>query len=100
VRLGLQLNNQAIFHCSIEGTSGTVAATVELYGSMDDTIQSSIANAAKSLLATFSLSGTGAGAGISAASDVWPVAVPYKYFWGKVTAISGTGAQVSLWAGV
>jgi hypothetical protein len=100
----LRFNNggQAIVQAILEGTSGTVTATVQLYGSNDPICQSNQTNAAAQLIATFSLSGTGAGldgAGARADSAVASVYAPYRWFWGKVTAISGTGASVYLQAG-
>lgn len=90
---------QAIFQAILEGTSGAVSATVALYGSNDSLCLESQTNAAKETLVTFSLSGTGNGvdgAGARSDSAVASVQAPYKYFWAEVTAISGTGAQVTL----
>jgi len=89
-----------VFEASLSGISGIVSATIELYGSNDPIAQTNQANSAKELLATFSLAGTGLGAGISVNSSFWGVNLPFRTFWGKVTAISGNGASVSLWAAV
>ena len=98
--IGMRIFSQAIFQASIEGTSGTCTATVLLYGSNDPTADTSQVNSANCLLTTFSLSGTGLGAGISCNNSVYAVLAPYRKFWAQVTAIGGTGTAVSVWAAV
>ena len=98
---GIQfLINNIVFEASLSGTSGACSATVQLFGSNDPLANTNQANSAKELLATFTLSGTGSGAGISINSSYWGMNLPFLNFWGNVTAISGTGAAVSLWASV
>ena len=82
------------FQIWITGTSGTVSATVKIWGSNDPTCLTSQSNAAKSLLATSSgLSGTGTGEGIATATDKFVCTEPYLYYWAEVSAISGTGTK-------
>ncbi len=94
------LSQPIAVQASIEGTSGTVTASVTLYGSNDEDNVGAPDNAAAVGLKTFSLSGTGVGAGLSAASDVYALDTQYRFVWAKLTAISGTGATVSVWLGV
>lgn len=73
-----------VVSAKVEG-SGSVSAMVEIYGRAGD--------GGSNLLATFSLSGTGSdndGAGIE---------VPWPEMWAVVTAISGTGAAVTVTTG-
>jgi len=86
-----------VFRAILKGTAAqAVSATVLLYGSNDPLACGDDAtNCAKELLATYSLSGTAAAGGL-ADSGVWLVTAPYSRFWGKVTAITGTGAAVYL----
>jgi hypothetical protein len=93
---------QAMVQAILEGTSGAASATVLLYGSNDKVCLTSQANAAKETLATFTLSGTGAGldgTGARADKAFTSIQSPWRYFWAEVTAISGTGARVTLTAG-
>jgi head-tail adaptor len=99
VSMPLGANGMAIIQAILEGASGPVSATVLLYGTNDEACLTSQANAAKQLLKTFMLSGTGAGldgAGPRAANDIVSVTAPYRYFWGEVTAIAGASAKVTL----
>lgn len=93
--------NGMVVQAIIRGTSGAVTATAHLYGSNDPAACASddalvLSNAAKETLATFSLSGTGTGALIAANSAVATITAPYRRFWCDVTAISGTGAAVTI----
>jgi hypothetical protein len=79
----------------VKGTAGTVTATVNLYASNDDSCRSSpLAQSASAavLLATWSLSGTLQAVDTSGVV----VATSYLYWWGTVSAISGTNAAVFL----
>lgn len=97
---GIRFGNQVIFQAKLAGESGAVSCTIKLWASLDAGADSSLASAAKELLATFVLSGTGGGVDVAADSGAWPVEAPYRKFWGEITAISGAGAAVSLFAGV
>lgn len=94
----VKISNQSIFQIKLEGTSGALTATVELYGSNDPVAETDKDKAAKTTLKTFSLTGTGTGADATADVEDHLVNAQYSYFWAKVTGITGTGAAVSLWA--
>lgn len=76
------------FHAIANGTSGAFSATVKVQVSNDGT------NWEDAI--TFSLSGTAPTA--DSAGD--NINAPWKYVRGNVTAISGTGANVTLYMGV
>lgn len=65
--------------------SGAVSATVEIYGKAGD--------GGSNLLATFSLSGT------TSDNDGVGIEVPWPEMWAVVTAISGTGAALTVTTG-
>ena len=98
--VGIVVHNQISFHVSLYGEADSISATVLLYASNDPMAECDIDGCAKLLLATFSLSGTALGVGKSITSEVWPVSLPYRKYWAKITALSGTGAAVSLWASI
>ena len=85
------------FQAILKGTSGqAVSATVLLYGSSDPIACGGDATtSAAELLATYSLAGTATSTGL-ADHGVWAVTMPYSRFWGKISAIAGTGAAVTL----
>jgi len=77
----------ATFQCIANGTSGAFSATVNVEVSNDNTNWETAI--------TFSMSGTATTA--DTAGD--NIAAPWKYIRGNVTAISGTGANVTLTMG-
>lgn len=86
------------FQVKLGGTSGAVSATVELYATNDPYCLISQDNCAKYLLNTYSLLGTaGASTEIAADSNYISTNVPWRFFWFKCTAITGTGAKISAW---
>lgn len=98
--VGSGVVQQALFppitlQCWIEGTSGAVTATANFWGSLDDTCLTSQANSAKTLIFSKSLSGTGAGAGISVDSESFVCYSRYPYYWAEVESVSGTGTKVT-----
>lgn len=78
---------EAVFQCIANGTSGAFSATVNVEVSNDNTNWETAI--------TFSMSGTATTA--DTAGD--NIAAPWKYIRGNVTAISGTGANVTLTTG-
>ena len=95
----LNFSNYAI-EVSIKGTSGTVTASVDVYGSSDQNGITGLSpsGAAKTYLGTVTLSGTGVGVlSSSAVADSGGFGVAPRYPWliANVTAISGTGAAVT-----
>ena len=91
------LTSPITFQAWITGTSGTITATVVIYGSNDATVETSPIIAAKTLLFTSStLSGTGVGVGTAVATETFVVNTQYRYYIANTTAISGTDATVSL----
>lgn len=70
-----------VFQCTVAGT-GSVTASVNIEASINGTDWKSIK--------TFTLSGT------TRASDVFSSTDPYPFLRGNVTAITGTGATVTL----
>ena len=85
----IQLNGKdATFQAIANGTSGAYSATVLVQVSNDGTNWETAI--------TFSLSGTATTA--DSAGDT--MSAPWKHVRGNVTAISGTGANVTLYIGV
>lgn len=81
----------------IEGASGSVSASVRIWGSNDAACLITKTGCARNLLAaTTTLSGTGLGGGVAIATDQGAINTQYAYYWVEVTAISGTGAKVSM----
>lgn len=76
------------YQCVANGTSGAFSATVLVQVSNDGTNWETAI--------TFTMSGTATTA--DTAGDV--ISAPWKYVRGNVTAISGTGANVTLYMGV
>jgi hypothetical protein len=76
---------ERVFQAAMIGT-GSVSATVVIYGSNDGVTFVE--------LATISLSGTGS------ASDGFYLPAPWRYTKAAVTAISGTGAAVTVTSGM
>jgi hypothetical protein len=86
-----------VFQALLYGSAGAATATVLLYGSNDPLVwgdSPDLVHAGKQTLATFTLSGTGGAT--CADNGVWLVSAPYMRFWAEVTAITGTGAAVTL----
>ena len=98
--IGMRINNYAVFQASLEGVSGSVSATIQLYGSNDPVVDTNPLYAASNLLGTFTLTNTANGLGFSVAQQVISVQQPYRKFWAGISSISGIGTAVSLWAAV
>jgi hypothetical protein len=83
------------FNLWITGTSGTITATVKIWGSNDLSCLTSQTNCSKILLGqSTALTGTGTGDGVPNASDALYVTANYLHYWAEVSAISGTGTKV------
>lgn len=81
---GNQFNQRSV-QASVAGT-GAVSATVDIFGANDIRFPIKIG--------TITLTGTGT------ASDALQDSFPWEYYFANVTAISGTGAAVSVVASV
>jgi len=92
--------NGMVVQAILRGTSGACSATAHLFGSNDpkasgaDNAGFDLTNAGKETLATFTLSGNGGAP--AAATSVVAITAQYKRFWCDITAISGTGAAVTI----
>lgn len=85
------VRDQRTFQAVVAGT-GAVTATVEIYGSNAEPVAG--AGVSGILIGTITLSGT------TTATDGFATNAPWKWAWSKVTAITGTGAEVNVYLGV
>lgn len=98
--IGAPMALQAWLQGADDPPTNACAATVTVYGSCDPRAKTTVTGIAKTLLATFNLSGDGSGAGVAIDTAEQSITVPYPWVWAEVTAISGDGATVYVAAGV
>jgi len=92
-----EITSPITFQAWITGDSGTISATVAIYGSNDATVETSPTIAAKTLLFTSSaLTGTGVGVGTAIVAESFICNTQYQYYVAYVSAISGTDATVTV----
>jgi hypothetical protein len=95
----IPINKTSItFHAILRGTTGSVSSTVVIYGSNDPLAFASpadLANAGKEVLATLSMSGTGATV-TACDSDKVVVTAPYQRYWATVSSTTGTGCNTTV----
>lgn len=89
------------FQAKLSGSDGALSATVKLWGSNDQLAATNQPNCAKILLNSFALSGTaGASVDVSADTAAYSPTMPFGYYFAELFALSGTGAEVSVYAAV